>query len=227
MPLQIDDIGPWSEVKLEILKKYAGAYSRILAAQKRFTHAYIDAFAGPGVHIGRSTGEYVPGSPLNALLVEPPFKEFHLIDLDPQQIENLRRLIGDRPDVLLYNRDCNRVLTEEILPRFTYDSFRKALCLLDPYGLSLEWKTVEMAGKLGTIEVFINFPIMDINRNVKRRHIDQVTSENLRRMDAFWGDRSWHDVMYQPSPQMDLGLVEAEKDKQSNDTLAEAYRLRL
>jgi hypothetical protein len=33
--------------------------------------------------------------------------------------------------------------------------------------------------------------------------------------------------MYQPSAQMDLGLVAAEKDKQSNDALAEAYRLRL
>ena len=227
MSLQIDEIGPWSEVKLEILKKYAGAYSKILVAKKCFVHAYIDAFAGAGLHVGKSTGEFVQGSPLNALQVKPPFKEFYLIDLDPRRVANLRQLIGERSDVLLYNGDCNRILTEEILPRFSYESFRKALCLLDPYGLSLEWRTVEAAGKLKSIEVFINFPIMDINRNVKRPHVDQVTPENIRRMDAFWGDRSWHDALYQPSPQMDLGLVESEKDKQSNDTLAEAYRLRL
>jgi hypothetical protein len=29
--LQFDQIGRWSEVKLEILKEYASAYSRILA----------------------------------------------------------------------------------------------------------------------------------------------------------------------------------------------------
>jgi len=86
-----------------------------------------------------------------------------------------------------------------------------------------------MAGKLGTIEVFINFPIMDINRNLKRQRVDQVTPENLRRMDAFWGDRSWHEVMYQPSSQteMDLGLGGSGKEKQTNEVLAEAYRLRL
>ena len=91
MSLRIDEIGPWSEIKLQILKKYAGAYSQILTAQNRFTHAYIDAFAGAGEHVGRSTGEFVPGSPLNALLVRPPFKEFYLIDLDPSRVENLRR----------------------------------------------------------------------------------------------------------------------------------------
>ncbi len=226
MPLQIDEIGPWSEVKLEILKKYAAAYSTILAAQKRFSHAYIDAFAGPGVHIGRSSGEFVPGSPLNALWVQPPFKEFHLIDLDPHHVENLKQLVGDRSDVVIYGGDCNRILTQEILPRFTYGSFRKALCLLDPYGLSLEWATVELAGRLGTVEVFINFPIMDINRNVKRR---DVSPDNLNRMDAFWGDRSWEAAMYQPSAQAvwDFGLGEPEKEKLSNDALAEAYRLRL
>jgi three-Cys-motif partner protein len=227
MPLRIDEIGPWSEIKLDILKKYAGAYSKILTAQKRFTHAYIDAFAGAGEHLSRSTGELVPGSPLNALSVQPAFKEFHLIDLDRGRIENLRQLVGDRADVMLYNDDCNRVLTEQVLPRFSYESFRKALCLLDPYGLSLKWQTVEMAGRLRSVEVFINFPVMGINRNVKQQDLGHVTSENLSRMDAFWGDRSWHDAMFRPSAQANFVWAEAEKDKQSGDDLAEAYRVRL
>jgi len=42
----------------------------------------IDAFAGAGIHKLKSTGDWVLGSPLNALLVKPPFKEFHFIDLD-------------------------------------------------------------------------------------------------------------------------------------------------
>jgi hypothetical protein len=47
------------------VRKYAQAYSSILS-KKSFHHFYIDAFAGPGVHIGKFTGEFVPGSPLNA-----------------------------------------------------------------------------------------------------------------------------------------------------------------
>ena len=48
-----------------------------------------DAFAGAGVYISRTTGEFVLGSPLNALNVEPPFREFHLIDLDSEKTEAL------------------------------------------------------------------------------------------------------------------------------------------
>jgi hypothetical protein len=51
--LKIDEIGPWTEVKLDILKRYATEYSRILSSQKNppFFHVYIDAFAGAGFHL--------------------------------------------------------------------------------------------------------------------------------------------------------------------------------
>ena len=44
-PPKIDEIGPWSVVRLDILKRYAVEYSKILANQKNpsFFHVYIDA----------------------------------------------------------------------------------------------------------------------------------------------------------------------------------------
>jgi hypothetical protein len=50
---KIDEIGPWSEVKLDILKRYAVEYSKILSNQRNpsFFHVYIDAFAGAGFHL--------------------------------------------------------------------------------------------------------------------------------------------------------------------------------
>ena len=52
--MKIDEVGYWSELKLEIIKKYAGAYSQILAAQKpSLEHHYIDAFAGAGIHVAK------------------------------------------------------------------------------------------------------------------------------------------------------------------------------
>jgi three-Cys-motif partner protein len=68
-----DVIGPWTEVKLDILREYAAPYSKILTAQ-RFHHMYIDAFAAGGSHVSRTTGEVVPGSPLIALSTKPPFR---------------------------------------------------------------------------------------------------------------------------------------------------------
>ena len=63
-----DKIGYWSEIKLDIIRDYAKAYSGILHAQRSLMHMYIDAFAGGGLHISKTSGGYVPGSPQNALL---------------------------------------------------------------------------------------------------------------------------------------------------------------
>src|SRR5678815_2858556 len=79
---KFDRIGYWSEIKLEIIRKYATAYSTILAAQPSLTHVYIDGFAGAGEHLSRETGILVPGSPGQALSVQPPFREFFFVDMD-------------------------------------------------------------------------------------------------------------------------------------------------
>lgn len=115
---ELDEIGPWSEIKLDIIREYASAYSTILAAQKfpRLFHAYIDAFAGAGVHVSRSTGEFVRGSPLNALLIEPAFREYHLIDIESKKVSALRNITAGRPDVTVYKGDCNAILLGEVFP---------------------------------------------------------------------------------------------------------------
>jgi three-Cys-motif partner protein len=68
--LRFDRIGYWSEIKLHILREYAQAYSTIFSAERqsrRFSHVYIDAFSGPGVHLSKTTEQEVLGSPLLAL----------------------------------------------------------------------------------------------------------------------------------------------------------------
>ena len=132
--MKIDEVGYWSELKLEIIKKYAGAYSQILAAQKpALEHQYIDAFAGAGIHVAKRTGEFILGSPLNALNIHPPFKYHHLIDLDGERVEYLRKITKDRQDVTVYEGDCNRVLLEDVFPKVRYEDYRRALCILDPH----------------------------------------------------------------------------------------------
>ena len=68
MAVDYDEIGIWSEVKLAIIREYASAYSTILEAQRRqkipsLKWLYIDAYAGPGLHLPKATGEIVEGSP--------------------------------------------------------------------------------------------------------------------------------------------------------------------
>jgi three-Cys-motif partner protein len=221
---QFDRIGYWSEVKLDIIQEYASAYSQILAAQKNpaLYHVYVDAFAGAGVHLSKENEGFIPGSPLNALNVRPPFREYHLIDIEPEKVESLKRLIGKRPDVHVYQGDCNKILLEDVFPRVQYEKYRRGLCILDPYGLDLDWNVSLTAGRMRTMDVFLNFPVMDINRNVLWRNPDKVDASQVARMNAFWGDESWRSVAYRT----DLDLF-GQPEKQANEVIAEAFRKRL
>jgi three-Cys-motif partner protein len=224
--LHLDEIGYWSEIKLDIVREYAQAYSTVLAKQQPIRkYLYIDAFAGAGVHISKQTGEYIPGSPLNALNVQPPFSEYHFIDLDGDKAANLRQFVGNDPTVSVYEEDCNSVLLRDVFPRARYGDFHRALCLLDPYGLNLDWEVIQAAGQMKSIEIFMNFMVMDMNMNILWRDPDNVQQSQLARMDEFWGDRSWRRTLYR-KPQGLLPGFDLE-EKVSNDAVAEAFRERL
>jgi three-Cys-motif partner protein len=217
----LDEVGYWSEIKLDIVRDYASAYSRILTANK-LPHIYIDAFAGSGKHLSKTSGEFISGSPDNALKVHPPFREYHLIDFNPSKVGNLQKLVGDKRNVHIYEGDCNEILLQRVFPTLRFESFRRALCLLDPYGLDLNWKVIYEAGQLGTVDMFLNFPVMDINRNVLWRNPNKVSAEQLSRLNQYWGDDSWKQVAYTTERSL-FGELEREP----NESVAEGFRQRL
>jgi three-Cys-motif partner protein len=221
--LILDEIGYWSEIKLDIIREYAKAYSTILAAQTRLYHVYIDAFAGAGVHKSKSRDEEIPGSPRIAADTRPPFRQYHFIDLDGRKVDNLRALFQGRPEICIYEGDCNQILLERIFPQVRYEDYRRGLCLLDPYGLHLNWEVLRTAGQMGTLDVFLNFPIADMNRNVFWRNPEGVDEDDVARMNAFWGDETWRNVAYRAEKTL-FGPVE---EKTDNETVAEAFRQRL
>ncbi len=100
--------------------------------------------------------------------------------------------------------------------------FRRALCLLDPYGLHLNWDVIQAAGKSRAIEIFLNFPVADINRNVLWHDPSKVSEKQAARMSAFWGDESWKTSAYSSE-----GELFGHLHKQPNEIIAEAFRDRL
>ncbi len=225
--LKFDKIGYWSEIKLEIVRKYAAAYSRILSAQDRprLRHVYIDAFAGAGIHISRTTGEFVPGSPLNALRIDPPFAEHYFIDLDSKKTNQLKKLAGHRVDVHILEGNCNKLMLDEIFPHVRYEDYRRALCLLDPYGLHLNWEVIRTAGEMRSIDMFLNFPVADMNRNVLWWNPQGVRDEDIQRMSAFWGDESWRNAAYGAEDEDLFGHRRPRKE--DNEVIAESFCDRL
>ena len=225
---KFDEIGRWSELKLEIVEKYGAAYTTAFAGLKgRYLKKYyIDAFSGAGIHLEKNTGRQIEGSPARALRVRPPFDHFYFIDMNPDKTAYLKTLCGTRNDVDIITQDASPYLIKKLLPTIQFEKFNRALCLLDPYGLHLDWEVMQQAGQSRAVDMFLNFPVMDINRNAIWKNPERVPRDGIDRMDRFWGDNSWRRVAYAVSPQYDL-FSEPDRVKQDNSAIVTAFRERL
>jgi hypothetical protein len=135
---KFDEIGDWSEIKLDIVEKYGAAYAKILGA-KRFKKFYIDGFSGAGRHISRQTGKQIEGSPARALRISPPFDRYYFIDMNPQKTRYLQKLCDGRSDVSIHTGDCNAYLTTQLLPTIQYGDYKRGLCHAAS-GLRSRWR---------------------------------------------------------------------------------------
>jgi len=229
--MEFDEIGYWSEIKLDIIREYAHTYTKIMTSQcqkgKSFYYMYIDAFSGAGIHISKTRGEFVDGSPIVALNITFPFKKYFFIDLKGKKISCLQEKINkdyNHVNVELFSGDCNVILPRDIFPQCRYDEYKRALCILDPYGLHLNWEVIVEAARTRTIEIFLNFPIMDMNRNVIwRKNPENVKESNIERMNQYWGDDSWREIAYQDQ----YTLFGNEKEKTENIVIAQSFRQRM
>lgn len=225
LPFKFDEIGRWSELKLEIIEQYGAAYTKAFSRTPNLKKYYIDGFSGAGVHVAKKTKQQIEGSPSRALKVTPPFDGYCFIDLNADKTDYLRAACGDRPDVDIHTGDSNEYLVKTVLPKIQYDKYTRALCLLDPYGLHLDWEVILKAGQSKAVDMFLNFPVMDMNRNAIWRNPENTPQIGVDRMNTFWGDDSWRAAAWAESRQR--GLFGPIMEKQSNDSIVAAFRKRL
>ena len=226
--LKLDSIGTWSQAKHAVIARYVAAYAQILGNQGYLKFHYIDGFCGAGESTSKDTGAILKGSPLHALGTESPFTSYYFIDSDKGKTEHLRQICDEKypnREIHIKTGDSNKII-KEILPKFSYKGYDRILCLLDPYGLHLAWDVIVQLGHLGKsggkgiVDIMINFPIMDINRNYAPRNPSAVPKE-AQRMDTFWGDDSWRTSLYK-----ERGLLNL-PEKVDYENLVNAYCERL
>lgn len=98
LPFQPDEIGYWSELKLEIIERYGHGYTTAFNKRgARLKKYYVDGFSGAGVHLSKRTGEPIEGSPARALRVTPPFDGFYFIDMNADKTAYLQKIRAGRP----------------------------------------------------------------------------------------------------------------------------------
>ena len=228
---QDDVIGPWSEDKLLLLRKYLHAYTLIMQGQAdwcRNGYHYIDAFAGTGRPRARDEERFIDGSPRVALTIQHPFNSYTFIEKSPWRVQRLQELQQEFPtrSIRILEDDCNRAITTEVTPRIRYEHFNRGLIFLDPFSMNVEWPTIEQIAETKALEVFMNFPVMALNRTALPNDPNTLTIAQIERMNRFWGSTEWRDDIYEEIPSL-FGPVEVKIRRTTGVRLGRLFKERL
>lgn len=151
--------GIWTIIKLGVFEKYLGAFNTALSKQS-FTRIYIDAFAGTGRCDIKVDGEKtsIDGSARRALNTSPAFHKYCFIELRPKKLAALKALETEHPSktIEVIQSDANAAL-KALCTQYQWRSER-AVLFLDPFGMHVEWSTLEAIAKTGAIDVWYLFP---------------------------------------------------------------------
>ena len=220
--------GSWSDIKLQALKEYLNAYLKVLKKQP-FKKYYIDAFAGQGANEENQSDEeqeklfdsveeikeYRHGSPMLALDLQPKFDHYIFIDSNQTYIENLEKRVQKKfssekeiMDKIKYHHgDANDILKKICKEIDWYPG--RAVLFLDPFAMQVEWKTIEAVSKTKAIDLWLLFPIMALNRMLKK---DGNLSVGWRsKINKFYGTEDWYGEFYKKGMQSSMFEEEDEK----------------
>jgi three-Cys-motif partner protein len=245
-------VGEWAKDKLDRLRKYLSAYTTIMSAPKQAAWCrgfhFVDAFAGPGQHQIRPTAtpddleslfndatrfqnqsqdasELIAGSPLTALSIAPPFSTYTFIELDADRVASLKKLASTvQSPVEIVQSECAHFLRQRFVRAHNWKNER-AVVFLDPFGMQVNWDTIEALASTKAIEIFLNFPVGMAIQRLLLRNADDYTEQGRQKLDGYFGTTEWFDVLYKKRRSL-FGDVE-DKVNDSGEALLRWYRKRL
>lgn len=238
--------GDWTTKKLDILARYLQSYTTALKKQP-FVTEYIDAFAGTGYRElpSRTTvsgSEQLPfsdltdnepqqlleGSAKMALGVNPPFNRYIFIERSKDRCTQLERLrtefahLGHSMEIR--HGDANSEI-RQLCDRDWRN--RRAVLFLDPYGMQVEWATLEAAARTEAIDLWILFPLgIGVNRLLTKS--GDIPQSWQRRLDLLLGTSDWYDEFYEVETEPTLFGGEISRVvKASTDVIGKYFNQRL
>jgi three-Cys-motif partner protein len=181
--------GTWTEAKMEIIVSYAQAYLKIMNKQPWAKTLYFDGFAGSGLISSPEDGEFKKGTALRILdIVEPrPFDIYYFVELKEKYKAVLESCIqsgyfGRNAHVV--KADCNEKLRKLAGFLKQYQEFR-ALAFIDPYGMSVNWQSIEAIKGLG-VDLWILVPTgLGVNRLLNNH--GRIPPSWLKKLEQFLG----------------------------------------
>lgn len=196
--------GVWTLIKLKALEKYLAAFNTALSRQN-FTRIYIDAFAGTGRCEVTIDGKKrsIEGSARRALSVTPPFNKFCFIELKTKKLAALKVLKDEHPskEIEVIRDDAN-VALKTLCATHDWRNTR-AVLFLDPFGMHVEWPTLQAIATTGAIDVWYLFPYSALYRQAAK-NADAMDSDKLDSITRILGTDEWRQEFYAPQRQSDL-----------------------
>ena len=210
-----------TDLKLSLVEAYSRAFTTALRG--KFAELwYIDAFAGTGERTERVPathfmGSLVPeqvirhrGSARIAIEIQPAFDKLIFVEKKPRAVQALHDLREQHlhRDIEVIAGDANREIPK-LLRSVNWRRIR-AVMFLDPYGMTVDWKTLEAIAKTGSIDLWFLFSLSGFCRQAARRadRIDEIKRAAITR--AF-GTSDWEKELYRPAPGFFSDLLPMER----------------
>jgi three-Cys-motif partner protein len=213
--------GVWTELKLDAVHYYLGFFTRVL--KKPFELWYIDAFAGSGSRtemverggllegtpIEMATAQ-LAGSVMRALSVEPPFNRHIFIEGNTARFRELEAIRDETPDKRIEcrhgdanNELCSIFTSQPWSKQIAGKGYHRAVVFLDPYGMNVEWDTLQLLANTQAVDVWYLFPLQAVTRQLSGV-LDKVDSYKQDRLDSIFGTPNWRDELYKTQVFTDL-----------------------
>ncbi|QPH38749.1 three-Cys-motif partner protein TcmP [Pedobacter endophyticus] len=182
--------GSWTERKVIILEKYVHAYLKIMN-NKNFHLTYFDGFAGSGdIKIGKKESfKVIAGAGKRIIQITDPigFDIYYFVEKNENkrlQLDADLKATRNDENIFTVTDDCNDALLR-FSAFISSTKKRRGLAFLDPFGMNLDWNTLESLKGLG-VDLWILCPTgVGANRLLKRD--SDISDAWWERLERFFG----------------------------------------
>jgi len=194
--------GQWTEVKLDALGDYLGAFCVACSLKARRT-LYLDLFAGGPENASREEGRFFANSSERALQAQPPFTRLVLCEMAPRTAAALEdRMREKHPgrDVKVLPGDCNETLTGYLagLGRDSEWRWAPTFAFVDQFSAEIRWVTLAALSRfrfgVRKVELWMLFADSFIPRGAYEGEEQAEFPEYLERVDAMFGTPQWREI---------------------------------
>lgn len=215
--------GEWTEVKLNRLRSYLEAYRTIFTRNSKaryYTTWYVDAFAGTGPRsapepVGSDLGllseeddedvrQYKDGSAKIALALKEPFDRYLFIEKSKSKCDALQSTINNEFASLKDRCNIHQVDSNVALCAWCNErdwTRERAVVFLDPFGLQVDWTTIQSLGATKAVDLWYLFPL-NLRRMLTR---DGVIEESWKqRLNKLFGTPDWESRIYRTGTSLSL-----------------------